>query len=191
MKFMHLLFSAKEMICDAKHWPLGQKCGQKSPIYPQMLTSNHLHPPRRFPLPTELDLLIENLKTFAQTMLCTERLISCSSLQTFIQQECIPVGCVPSATVAVCFQGGPHTPLLEQPPPWSRPPPPGADPPAARHAGIPPAMHAGIAPPMDRMTDMRKNITFATSLLMVIIKHIYTGTQVVLSTGKWFRDTMS
>ena len=163
--------------------------------------------PRRFPLPTELDLLIENLKTFAQTMLCTERLISCSSLQTFIQQECIPVGCVPSATVAVCFQGGPHTPLLEQAPPleqtppqsrhpleqappWSRPPP-GADPPAARHAGIPLAMHAGIAPAMDRMTDMRKNITFATSLLMVIIKHIYTATQVVLSTGKWFRDTMS
>ena len=99
-------------------------------------------PPRRFPLPTELDLLIENLKTFAQTMLCTERLISCSSLQTFIQQECIPVGCVPSATVAVCFQGGPHTPLLEQAPPleqtppragtpWSRHPP-GADPPRSR-----------------------------------------------------------
>ena len=140
LKFMHLLFSAKEMICDAKHWPLGQKCGQKSPTYPQMLTSNHLHPPpRRFPLPTELDLLIENLKTFAQTMLCTERLISCSSLQTFIQQECIPVGCVPSETVAVCFQGVHTPPSWSRHPPWSRPPPragtpwsrhpPGADPP--------------------------------------------------------------
>ena len=32
------------------------------------------------------------------------------------EQECIPVGCVSSATVAVCFRGGLHTP------------PPGADP---------------------------------------------------------------
>ena len=89
-------------------------------------------PPRRFPLPTELDLLIENLKTFAQTMLCTERLISCSSLQTSIQEECIPVGCVPSATVAVCFQeGSTHPPLLEQAPLLEQVPPPGADPPRA------------------------------------------------------------
>ena len=72
-------------------------------------------------------------------------------------QECIPVGYVLSAPVAVCFRG------------VSTPPPPGADPlrsrsppdqappseqtpgtrhpPAARHAWIPSAMHAGIAPP--------------------------------------------
>ena len=85
------------------------------------------------------------------------------------KQECIPVGCVPSATVAICFGGGsphpPHPPRAgtsqEQtpqsrhiPPPEQAPleqaPPPGADPscpPVARHAGIPPAMHAGIAHP--------------------------------------------
>ena len=40
---------------------------------------------------------------------------------------------------------GSHPPG-QVPPPWSRPP--GADPPTARHAGIPPAMHAGIAPAM-------------------------------------------
>ena len=68
------------------------------------------------------------------------------------QQECIPVGCVLSATVAICFRGG-----SASIPPRSRHPqsrhPPRADPPAARHAGIPPAMHAGIAhtPPLQGM----------------------------------------
>ena len=98
-----------------------------------------------------------------------------------MKQECIPVGCVPSAAVAVCFQErvstppGAGTPPEQAPPrsrhpPWSRPP--GADPPwrpVARHAGIPPARHAGIPHPppshMDRHTC--KNITFATSLRMV------------------------
>ena len=45
------------------------------------------------------------------------------------QQECIPVGCVLSATVAICFRGGgvskhtsPELAPLEQTPPVSRPP---------------------------------------------------------------------
>ena len=46
-----------------------------------------------------------------------------------IQQECVPVGCVPSATVAVCFWVG----SLHPPPPQSRLPPdqapPGSRPP--------------------------------------------------------------
>ena len=47
------------------------------------------------------------------------------------RQDCIPVGCVPSVTVAVCFGGGgsPHTPL-EQAPPHH---PPVADPLWRRH----------------------------------------------------------
>ena len=90
-----------------------------------------------------------------------------------VKQESIPVGYVPSATVAVCFRGG-----MEQAPPRNKHPqsrhPPGADPPpAARHAGIahthpPAARHAGIPPPVNRMTDTCKNITFATSLWTVI-----------------------
>ena len=46
------------------------------------------------------------------------------------KQDCIPVGCVPSVTVAVCFRGGLHTPPLEQAPPH---PPPVADPLWRRH----------------------------------------------------------
>ena len=66
----------------------------------------------------------------------------------------------------------PHQKAITEGPPRSRPPweqtpqtrhPLGAGTPwrpAARHAGIPTAMHAGIAPsPVNRMTDMSKNIT--------------------------------
>ena len=50
----------------------------------------------------------------------------------------------------------------------------GAGTPAARHAGIPPAMHAGIAtPPVNRITYMCKNITFATSLRTVNIRLLH------------------
>ena len=93
------------------------------------------------------------------------------------EQECIPVGCVPFASVAICWPGGLlHTPQSSHPP-GSRHPPPR---PAARHAGIPPAMHAGIPhPPGDLLQGMLgyhlpcgqthtcKNITFATSLRTV------------------------
>ena len=96
-------------------------------------------------------------------------------------QECIPVGCVPPAAVAVggglpqCMLG--YTPLvvgLETSPGWGLETPSGQTPklppwvwawkparhagippPAARHAGIPPAMHAGIQPPVNRILDTR------------------------------------
>ena len=78
-------------------------------------------------------------------------------------QECIPVGCVPPAAVAV--RGGLH----QAPPREYTAYPPcckaswDSTPPAARHAGIPPAMHAGIPapspPPVNRMTNRCKNIT--------------------------------
>ena len=109
-------------------------------------------------------------------------------------QECIPVGCVPSATVAVCFQGGsppprsrpPHSrhPLSQVPPgpgtpsgtrhpPWDQAPPQDQAPPweqtpycKACWDTICNAWWDSI-PPVDRMTDTCKNITFATSLRMV------------------------
>ena len=88
-----------------------------------------------------------------------------------LKQECIPVGCVPSAAVAVSPGGGGACPDQARPgpgtlpgpgTPWTRHPlpgttSPGADPPAA---GIPPtrhplweqtppvARHAGIPPAM-------------------------------------------
>ena len=46
-------------------------------------------------------------------------------LLNYIQQECIPVGCVQSATVAVCFRGGVSTP---PPPGAGTPPGPGTPP---------------------------------------------------------------
>ena len=84
---------------------------------------------------------------------------NCNSFcKSILEQECIPVGCVPSATVAVCFrEPGLHNPP-EQAPPL---------PPAARHAGIPPARIAHH--PVDRMTDTCKNITFVTSLRTVMM----------------------
>ena len=52
------------------------------------------------------------------------------------EQECIPVGCIPPAAVAI--RGGLHQ--------------------GYKHVGIPPAMHAGIAPPhVNRMTNRCKN----------------------------------
>ena len=113
---------------------------------------------------------------------------------SFLKQECIPVGCIQSASVAVCWLGGllhTHTPGAgtpsragtpqEQAPPWR---------PVARHAGIPPARHARIPSPRDLLQGMLgyhlqgmlgyspppscgqthtcKNITFTTLLRMVI-----------------------
>ena len=91
------------------------------------------------------------------------------------KQECIPVGCVPPAAVAVgegsvCLSA--CKVWVWRPPPgvgletckacWDTTPPPPQRP-AARHAEIPPPMHAGILPssPPDRMTDTCKNIPFA------------------------------
>ena len=88
---------------------------------------------------------------------------------TTLQQECIPIGCVPPAAVAVGVSASVHAGIppsvcLETPWMWAwRParhagiPPPWK--PAARHAGIPPAMHAGIPPPVNRITDTCENIT--------------------------------
>ena len=85
-----------------------------------------------------------------------------------MKQECIPVGCVPSAAVAVSREGGSasahagiHTPPgvgLETPPCQTPQAPPWVwawKP--ARHAGIPPARHAGIPPPrpVDRQTRVK------------------------------------
>ena len=109
--------------------------------------------------------------------------------QTTSGQECIPVGCVPPAAVAICWGVWPGA----LPRVWAWRPPrfgPG-DPPSqgqtpqlfpwvwawrparhaviptppwrpARHAGIPPAIHAGIPPLLwtEWLTDRCKNITF-------------------------------
>ena len=80
------------------------------------------------------------------------------------QQECIPVGCVPPAAVAVLGGSPPGTPPgpgtpLDQASPDQAPPhtwqpprnqatPPGADPPRTRHPH-----------PVDRITDACENIT--------------------------------
>ena len=99
-------------------------------------------------------------------------------MQIFKEQECIPVGCILPAAVAIRGVSTRHPQSRHAP--QSRPhlgaDPPAADPPA-RHAGIPPAMHAGIAPPckacwdttcnacwdstppVNRMTSRCKNIT--------------------------------
>ena len=76
----------------------------------------------------------------------------------FCQQECIPVGCVPSATVAVC---------------WGVPAQEGSAPGGCllleRGGGIPACTEADPHH-VDRMTDRCKNITFATSLRTVKIR---------------------
>ena len=96
------------------------------------------------------------------------------------KQECIPVGCVPSAAVAACLGGGSasmHAGI--HPPPGPGPPPPGPGPgdSPARPPNLPPGMDLETPPPdpqsppgygpgdphpMNRMTDTCKNITFAT-----------------------------
>ena len=96
------------------------------------------------------------------------------------QQECIPVGCVPSAAVAACLGGvylnacwDTHTPHLGLDPPWVwtwRPPPSQTATPhlptgmglkTLRDLQSPPGMGLETPPP-NRMTDTCKNITFAT-----------------------------
>ena len=63
--------------------------------------------------------------------------------QIIILQECIPVGCILSATVAICFRDGEvstQTPLPEA----GTSPPPQQDPPEQHPSS---AMHAGIVHP--------------------------------------------
>ena len=103
-------------------------------------------------------------------------------------QECIPVGCVPSATVAVCWPGGGSPPHTH---PGAGTPPPGAGThpgdllqgmlgyhlqgmlgyhprrPAARHAGIPPARHAGIPPPLWTHTHLRNFVADGNKLFFI------------------------
>ena len=72
-----------------------------------------------------------------------------------ILQECIPVGCIPPAAVAV-LMGLHQAPPREQAPPSNEQTSPGSrHPPQSRH--LPGTRH----PPVDRMTDTCKNITFA------------------------------
>ena len=109
------------------------------------------------------------------------------------KQECIPVGCVPSAAVAVSpatHASTGHTchPLPHMPPtthaPYHTCPPPHMPPCHACtlchttpftmhgplcHAGPPFATHA---PPMDRMTDTCENITFPQLLLQTVMMFI-------------------
>ena len=75
----------------------------------------------------------EIVRCFIVNHLCNYT-VSVASQYTQVQQECIPVGCVPPAAVAVW--GGDlyqapreQTPLREQTLPGADPPPPGADPP--------------------------------------------------------------
>ena len=114
----------------------------------------------------------------ARTIFCTENSTVNSRLCTKIihQQECILVGCVPPAAVAVTERGVSTAPRSRHPleqaplrvwawrPPLARPLsfPLGCGPgnlqgmlgyhapwrPSERLAGIPPAMHAGIPPPL-------------------------------------------
>ena len=96
------------------------------------------------------------------------------------KQKCIPVECVPSAIVAVCFRGGEVTPPEQTP--QSRPPfweqtPPGEQ--AHPQEQASPCCKAcwdttcnacwdSTTPtPVNRITDTCKNITFATSMRTV------------------------
>ena len=96
-------------------------------------------------------------------------LFNCST-----EQECIPVGCIPSAAVAICWggclprglsaRGGvcpggggvcpggicPGRGCLSR----------GVSPVGVCPGGVYPSMHWGRHPPVDRMTDRCKNITF-------------------------------
>ena len=107
-----------------------------------------------------------------------------SSCKHMVQQECIPVGYVPSAAVAVCWggsasvhagiQGYTSPPRPEPGPLWAcRPPPPSQTPnlPPPYGSGDPPPGQTPQPPlwvwvwrtplPVNRMTDTCKNITFA------------------------------
>ena len=77
-------------------------------------------------------------------------------MRIFTKQECIPVGCVSSAAVAVPCPGGVSGPggCLVHGSTWS--------------GGVIPACTEADPPPVDRMTDRCKNITFATSLRTVM-----------------------
>ena len=83
-------------------------------------------------------------------------------------QECIPVGCVPSATVAVCFRGV-STPRQSIPPHSRHPPPP----PGSCKACVDTTCNAcwDSTPPVNRIIDTCKNITFSTSLRTVKSMH--------------------
>ena len=89
--------------------------------------------------------------------------VSYTRTNIFLKQECIPVGCVPTATVAVCWGGVCLSACWDTPPPGCGPGDTSSgstpQPPhwvwawrPARHAGIPP-------PPVNRLTDRCKNIT--------------------------------
>ena len=86
-------------------------------------------------------------------------------------QECIPVGCVPSAAVAPAHPLAMHTPYATHTPCHTCPLPhtpscllPHMPPP--RHT-CSPAMHA--PPPVNRITDSCKNITFPQLLLWTVM----------------------
>ena len=79
------------------------------------------------------------------------------NMRTLQQQECIPVGCVPSAAVAVSRGGGCICPVGCT---WSRGGAPGPG-----GGGAP-----GQALPPCGQTHACKNITFATSLRTVMIR---------------------
>ena len=74
------------------------------------------------------------------------------------KQECIPVGCIPSAAVAVCSWGGGGI-LPQCMVGYTHPPGPGLDPPGQTPQPLP--WPGPRDPPEDRMTDTCKNITFA------------------------------
>ena len=76
-----------------------------------------------------------------------------------LKQECIPVGCVPSAAVAVSAPGVGGVCLLRGGLVRGGVPVPGGC--ACSREGV-------VSPPVNRMTDRCKNITFATSLRTVI-----------------------
>ena len=78
-------------------------------------------------------------------------------MRIFTKQECIPVGCVSSAAVAVPSPGG-GVWSRRVSGPWG----------CLVREGVIPACTEADPPPVDRMTDRRKNITFATSLRTVM-----------------------
>ena len=98
--------------------------------------------------------------------------------KTMLEQECIPVGSVPSAAVAVSPTT--HTPCHAQPPSPHMPPLPRTSPFATHAPPLPHMPHLCHAhplpqyplpcmpPPVDRMTDACENITFPQLLLRTV-----------------------